>query len=68
MTSLTKAPGAQCEISIDGKPRSYRDRKVVAIGAAKYLKGKFPNSDVTVRHLASGKETVVAYKPDTGLR
>ena len=30
MTPLTKAPGAQFEISVDGKPRSYRDRKAVA--------------------------------------
>jgi hypothetical protein len=68
MTPLTKAPSAQFEISIEGKPRSYRDRKAVAIEAAEYLKGKFPNSAVTVRDLASGKETAVAYKPDTGLR
>jgi hypothetical protein len=33
MTPLAKAPAAQFEISIDGKPRSYRDRKVVAIEA-----------------------------------
>jgi len=31
MTLLTKAPGAQFEISVDGKPRSYRDRKAIAI-------------------------------------
>jgi hypothetical protein len=68
MTPLTKAPGSQFEISIDGKPRSYRDLKTVAIEAAEYLKGKFPNSEVTVRDLASGNETAVAYKPDTGLR
>jgi hypothetical protein len=68
MTPLTKAPGAQFEISIDGKPRSYRDQKAVAIEAAEYLKGKFPNSEVLVKDLASGKATAVAYKPDTGLR
>jgi hypothetical protein len=33
MTPLAKALAAQFEISIDGKPRSYRDRKVVAIEA-----------------------------------
>src|SRR5262245_12058241 len=31
---LGKAPGAQFEISVDGKPRSYRDRKAVVIEAA----------------------------------
>ena len=30
---LTKTPGAQFEVSIDGKPRSYRDRKAVPQGA-----------------------------------
>jgi hypothetical protein len=40
MTPLGKALGAQFEISVDGKPRSYRDRKAVAIEAAEYLKWK----------------------------
>jgi hypothetical protein len=31
---LGKSPGAQFQISIDGKPRSYRDRKAAAIEAA----------------------------------
>ena len=35
-------PVAQFEISIDGKPRSYRDRKAVAIEAAEHLKWKHP--------------------------
>ena len=39
---LGKAPGAQFEISIDGKPRSYDDRKAVAIEVAEYLKWKYP--------------------------
>jgi hypothetical protein len=62
--SPAKAPGAQFEISIDGKPCSYRDRKGLAIEAAEYLKRKFPNCDVVVKHLPSGEVTVVAYKPD----
>jgi hypothetical protein len=66
--TLAKVTGARFEISIDGKPRSYRDRKAVAIEAAEYLQGKFPNSEVTVRDLASGKATALAYKPDTSLR
>jgi hypothetical protein len=63
MTLLGKAPGAQFEISVDGKPRSYRDRKAVAIEAAEYLKWKHPHSEVVVKDLASGKATVVVYKP-----
>ena len=31
---LTKTPGAQFEVSIDGTPRTYRDRKAFAIEAA----------------------------------
>jgi hypothetical protein len=42
--NLPKAPGVQFEISVDGKPRSYRDRKAVAIEAAEYLKWKYPHS------------------------
>jgi hypothetical protein len=41
---VRKAPGAQFEISVDGKPRSYRDRKAVAIEAAEYLKWKNPHT------------------------
>jgi hypothetical protein len=65
MTSTGKAAGAQFEISIDGKPRSYRDRKPVAIEAAEYLKRKLPNCDVVVKFLPSG-EVTAAYKRDTG--
>ena len=63
-----KALGAQFEISVDGKPRSYRDRKDLAIAAAEYLKCKFPNCDVVVKDLRSGEVTSVAYKIDTGPR
>jgi hypothetical protein len=63
-----KAPGAQFEISIDGKPCSYRDRKDLAIEAAEYLKRKFPNCHVVVKDLQSGKVTVAVYKADTGPR
>jgi uncharacterized Rossmann fold enzyme len=63
--TIGKAPGAQFEISIDSKPRSYRDRKAVAIEAAEYLKRQRPNSEVVVKDLASGKETAVEYKSET---
>jgi hypothetical protein len=42
---------------------SYRDRKDIAIAAAEYLKRKFPNSEVVVKHLPSGEVTVAAHKP-----
>jgi hypothetical protein len=59
--------GAQFEISIDGKPRSHRERREVAIEAAEFLKRKFPNCDI-VKDLQSGEVTAVAYKADTGPR
>jgi hypothetical protein len=66
--TIGKAPGAQFEISVDGKPRSYRDRKAVAIEAAEHLKRKHPNSEVVMKDLASGKATAVAYKPEAAPR
>src|SRR5215472_14182605 len=65
---LAKAPGAQFEISIDGTPRTYRDRKAFAIEAAERLKRKHPNSDIMVRDLQNGEATTIKYKPDLGSR
>lgn len=42
-------PGAIFEILVDGKPRSYRDIKQIAIESAEYLKSRNPNSEVAVR-------------------
>jgi hypothetical protein len=52
------------EISIDGKPRSYRDRKSVAIEAAEHLKRKHPNSMVVVRDLRKGEGTEIKYQSE----
>jgi len=57
--TITKAPGAQFEISIDGTPRTYRDRKALAIEAAEHLKRKHPHSALVVRDLQSGGATAV---------
>ena len=65
---LAKAPGAQFEISIDGTPRTYRDRRAFAIEAAEYLKRKHPNSVIVVKDLQSGEATTIKYKPDLGPR
>ena len=43
--------GAQFEIIVDGKPRSYRDVKSVAIEAAIFLKEQRPTTEVSVRDL-----------------
>jgi hypothetical protein len=58
--------GAQFEILVDGTPRSYRDRKDIAIASAEFLKHRNPQSELKVRDLQSGEVTVVVYKPDAG--
>jgi hypothetical protein len=57
--------GAMFEILVDGKPRSYRDTKLTAMGAAQFLKSRTPHSEVSVRDMKSGELTVVAHKPET---
>ena len=54
--------GAQFEVSIDGVPRTYRDRKDLALLAAQILKSRNPNSAVKVKDLKTGEEIVVAFK------
>ena len=49
---MKKPTGVQFEISVDGKPRSYRDRTAIAIEAAEYLKWKHPHSEVVVANVA----------------
>jgi hypothetical protein len=51
--------GARYEIAVDGKTRSCRDVKEVAIESAQYLKISNPNVDVTVGDLETG-ETIVS--------
>ena len=53
--------GARYEIAIDGTTRTYRDRKELAIEAAKFLKTKNVHSDVTVRDLETDKITTVKH-------
>jgi len=54
-----KITGACYEIAIDGSPRSYRDRKELAIEAATFLKTKHPNAQLTVRDLETGETIAV---------
>jgi hypothetical protein len=61
---MTITPGgAQFEISVDSKPRSYRDIKAVAIASAEFLKSRNPNSNVAVKDLQTGEVTPVAFRP-----
>jgi hypothetical protein len=47
------------EVTVDGKPRTYRNVKAAAIVAAEYLKRHNPNVEVAVRDLDSGETTVI---------
>ena len=53
---------AQFELSVDGVPRSYRDRKDLALQSAQILKSRNPNSVVKLKDLESGAEIVIAFK------
>ena len=53
--------GAQFELSVDGVPRSYRDRRDIALHSAQLLKSRNPNNVVKVKDLQSGEEIVIAF-------
>jgi hypothetical protein len=55
---MTGAP----EISIDGVPRTYRDREDLALQSAQILKSRNPNSVIRLKDLKTRKETVIAFK------
>jgi hypothetical protein len=59
-----KLTAARFEISIDGTPRTHRDRKPLAVEAAKHLKRMDPHSTIVVKDLESGEVDAVEYKPD----
>jgi len=61
---MPKNTGARWEITVDGKPRSYRVDKQIAIESAQYLKRKNPNVEVTVSDL-EGVEGTVVIPPQT---
>jgi hypothetical protein len=60
ISSINMAP---LEILVDGKPRSYRDIKAVAIASAEFLKSRNPNSNIAVKDLRTGEVTPVAFRP-----
>ena len=55
MGAMTSKQGAQFEISIDGVPRTYRDRQDIALQTARFLKSRNPYSVVKMRHLQPGE-------------
>jgi hypothetical protein len=61
----TKIPqGTRYQISKDGIPRRYCDRKDLALQTARFLKSQNPNSTVMLKDLQTGEEAVVAFKAD----
>ncbi len=60
-----KNPGTQYEISVDGRPRTYRDRQDIALQTARFLKSRKPTSTVRLKDLQTGEEVVVAFKATT---
>ena len=56
--------GAQYAISIDGVPRTYRDRQDIALQTARLLKSRNPHSVLKLKDLRTGEETVVAFKSE----
>lgn len=55
MTTKRVNPGADWDISIDGKMRTHRDTKEYARDAGLYLKKKNPNASVTVMNRVTGE-------------
>jgi hypothetical protein len=56
-----KNTGARWEIAVDGTPRSYRDRKEIAIASAEFLKSMNPGAEVAVRDY-EGIEAAIVIK------
>ena len=63
-----KNPSGFHFISIDGVPRSHRDRREIAVEAAGRLRAKYPHSSVAVKDLQSGERVAADYKLDLGRR
>jgi hypothetical protein len=51
--------GACFEIRVDGKTRSYRDPKEIAIEAGEYLKQMQPKSEIIVRDVRDNSVTLI---------
>jgi hypothetical protein len=50
------------EVRLRGTPRSYRDRKGIAMQSAEFLKRNNPNSLVEIKDLQTGVVIAVAHK------
>ena len=52
---MARNPGADWEILIDGKPRSYRDNFEIARETARYLKSRNPKNEIAIKNYATGE-------------
>jgi acyl carrier protein len=57
-----KNTGANFQIVMDGKSLSYRDAVETALEAGIFLKERHPQSEIVVRDLTSGAQTVIGWK------
>jgi hypothetical protein len=57
-----KDTGANFQIIVDGKTRSYRDVRDTALEAGMFLKERQPQSEVVVRDMSSNVRTVIGWK------
>ena len=53
--------GAKFEILVDGKPRSCRDDKLIALQAGQFLKERHPTQQVTVRDLSDDSVMTIGW-------
>ena len=60
-----KDDGANFQIAVDGKSRSYRDTRETALEAGIFLKERHPPSEIIVRDVRSGAHTVIGWKNGT---
>jgi hypothetical protein len=59
---VRKDDGASFQIVVDGKTRSCRDSRETALEAGIYLKERHPQSEVVVRDVQSGVQTIIGWK------
>ena len=57
-----KDTGANFQIVVDGKSRSYRDAREAALEAGIFLKERQPTSEVVVRDVQNSVQTVIGWK------
>ena len=54
--------GTRYQVSKDGIPIRYCDRKDLALQTARFLKSQNPNSTVMLKDLQTGEEAIIAFR------